>query len=388
MTEIALHGFRFDVGAISEQGPRPENQDAFTTDMFATGGLLALADGMGGEKSGRAAADTALEALFANLPIRNIDDARRAVRDADRLVSRTAEEDPARFGGMGAALGVMSLVSGGDGPGWIVAHVGDVRILSRSPDGVLRLETRDHTPAFSRWEAGEISLDEIPDSAGANRLQRAIGRGGEPDVSWLPAAPGWSWVMISDGVYKAMRLDELAEALASPTAEEACEAIRRKVNERGADDNFTAVVVRALGTGANGVLPLNPHDMTLENPSREPARPSRAGGFAMALAVLALALAGAAFWIARETSGVSVRDAEVVELRQQLDSLRALMDEYMVDPFAPTPPGTITPAPTSAPGQGGVQGAGGTAGSAGAAGSVPSSSQVQPGAGLQPGVGR
>ena len=348
MTEIVLQGTRFDVAAISEQGPRPENQDAFTTDMFATGALLALADGMGGEKSGRTAADTALEALLANLPIRSIDDARRAVRDADRLVSHTAEEDPGRYGGMGAALGVMALVNGGDGPGWIIAHVGDVRILSRSPDGVLRLETRDHTPAFSRWEAGEISLDEIPDSAGANRLQRAIGRGGEPDVAWLPAAPGWSWVIISDGVYKAMRLDELAESLAAPSAEEACDTIRPKVDERGADDNFTAVVVRALGGPASAFLPLNAHDMTLESPSREAARPSRAGGIAMALAVLALALAGAAFWIARETSELSVREIEVVELRQEVDSLRALLGG-LVDPFAPTPPGAITPGPAAAP---------------------------------------
>lgn len=352
MTEIAKDGIRFDISAITEQGPRSENQDAYSTDMFGTGGLLAVADGMGGEKNGRAAADTALDALRSNLPIRNVDDARRAVRDADHLVSRTADEDPGRYGGMGAALGVMVLTNGDDGPGWIIAHVGDVRILSRSPDGVLRLETRDHTPAFSRWEAGEISLDEIPDSAGANRLQRAIGRGGEPDVTWLPASPGWSWVMISDGVYKAMRLDELAQALASSSAEEACAAIRQKVDERGPDDNFTAVVIRALGKSATAFVPMNTADMTLESPPpREPVRPSRGGGIATALAVLALLLAGVAFWIARETSETSVTESEVIELRQQVDSLRALLGDF-VDPFAPTPPGSITPDPASTSGGG------------------------------------
>ena len=115
----------------------------------------------------------------------------------------------------------------------------------------MRLETRDHTPAFARWEAGEISLDEIPDSPGANRLQRAVGRGGEADVTWLPARPGWAWLLVSDGVYKAMRLDELAQALAAPSAAAAVEAIRRKVEERGPEDNFTAVLVRVpLGPGA------------------------------------------------------------------------------------------------------------------------------------------
>src|SRR5690606_23217150 len=102
---------------------------------------------------------------------------------------------PGAHGGVGRALGLISLVTiTGDGTGWVGAHVGDVRILPLSPDGRLRLATRDHTPAFARWEAGEISLDEIPDTAGANRLQRAVGRGGEADVVWLPARPGWSWI--------------------------------------------------------------------------------------------------------------------------------------------------------------------------------------------------
>src|SRR5690606_19156130 len=157
--------------------------------------------------------------------IRTVDAARRAVREADRQVSAGAESDPERLGGMGCALGLLSLANGGDGPGWIAAHVGDVRILSRSPDGVVRLETRDHTPAFARWEAGEITLDEIPDSSGANRLQRAVGRNGEADVAWLPAAPGWSWLLMSDGVYKAMRLEEIAAAMAAPDPAAACAAI-------------------------------------------------------------------------------------------------------------------------------------------------------------------
>jgi serine/threonine protein phosphatase PrpC len=352
MTEITLHGLRFDVGAISEQGPRAENQDAYSIDRFADAGLLALADGMGGEKSGRAAADTALEALRSHLPIRSVDDARRAVRDADRIVSLTAESDPARYGGMGAALGVIALTNGGDGPGWLVANVGDVRVLSLSPDGVLRLETRDHTPAFARWEAGEISLDEIPDSAGANRLQRAIGRGGEPDVAWVPAAPGWSWVIISDGVYKAMRLDELAAALAEGSAEEACLSIRRKVNERGPDDNFTAIVVRAVGGPSARFTSIPITDMTLESPSSVPhSGSSRGAGVALAIAVLALVLAGVAFWIAREASENAVADAEVIELRQQIDSLKAMLGD-LSDPFAPTPPSSGAPATTTQPGLG------------------------------------
>ncbi|MEX2570129.1 MAG: PP2C family protein-serine/threonine phosphatase [Gemmatimonadota bacterium] len=342
MTQTTVKRIPFEVAGFSEQGPRSENQDAYAADRFATSGILAVADGMGGEKSGRVAADTALDAVLEAAPFENLDDARRAVREADRAIAALAESNPAVHGGMGCALGVLSLADGGDGNGWIAANVGDVRILSRSPDGVLRLETRDHTPAFARWEAGEIALDEIPDSAGANRLQRAVGRGGEADVSWLPVRSGWSWLIVSDGVYKAMRLEELADAMSMPSAEEACDVIRGKVQERGADDNFTAVFVRALGEPATPIVyPDGKEPMTTSTPTSF-RRPSAIGGIAMALALAALVLAGIAFWMAREAIQSGTGAAELERLRFEVDSLRAIVEEVR-DPFGPSAPATTPP---------------------------------------------
>jgi serine/threonine protein phosphatase PrpC len=346
MNRADLHGIRLEVAGFSEQGPRTENQDAYTLDGFPEAGLIAVADGMGGEKSGRVAADAALQALLGASPLRSIDDARRAIREADRSIAALSDADPDAHGGMGCALGVLSLTNGGDGPGWIAAHVGDVRILSRSPDGVLRLETRDHTPAFARWEAGEISLDEIPDSAGANRLQRAVGRGGEADATWLPARPGWSWLIISDGIYKAMRLDELAAAMALPSSDEACESIRRKVQERGADDNFTAVCVRALGGPAAAIAHSNDTDPMATTTGPTATRSPR-GGFALALGIAALVLAALALWTAYRAGGEAARQVELETLRTEVDSLRIIVDELR-DPFGPAAP-IDSPAPSTLP---------------------------------------
>lgn len=331
---------RYEIAGFSEQGPRPENQDAFVADRFEIAGLVALADGMGGERGGRVAADTALATILAAAPIRSIDDARRAVREADRAVAAAAEAAPDQHGGMGCALGLLARSDDRDGPGWIAAHVGDVRILSRSPDGVIRLETRDHTPAFGRWEAGEISLDQIPDSSGANRLQRAVGRGGEADATWLPAGAGWSWILISDGVYKAMRLDEISRAMARPSAEETCAMIREKVQERGPDDNFTAVIVRALE-------PQTVSAGTISQPAAEPmsrtnsTRGSATGGIALALALLALVVAGFALLGGGSEGTPAASPEEVQQLRMDVDSLRAQLNG-VIDPFGPTAP-TQTP---------------------------------------------
>ncbi|MQA89565.1 MAG: hypothetical protein GEU90_04955 [Gemmatimonas sp.] len=337
MSRANLRGIRLEVSGFSEQGPRAENQDAYTVSGFEDVGLLAVADGMGGEKSGRVAADAALHVLLDASPLRSVDDARRAIREANRAIAALSDADPDAHGGMGCALGVLGLTDGGDGPGWIAAHVGDVRILSRSPDGLLRLETRDHTPAFARWEAGEISLDEIPDSAGANRLRRAVGRGGEADVTWLPAAPGWSWLIISDGIYKAMRFDELAAAMDLPTTTETCEAIRLKVQERGSDDNYTAVYVRAIGGPAAAFDHSNDTDPMAPTPATPHGPRSGRGGLALALGILALLLAGLALWTAYSGVLGASQQVEIESLRSEVDSLRIIVDELR-DPFGPAAP--------------------------------------------------
>jgi PPM family protein phosphatase len=346
-----LHGLRFEIGGVSEQGPRKENQDAFSVGEFDRAGIVAVADGMGGELGGRMAADLALRVVEEHGPIRNFDEARRAVRAADATIARTAEQNPGEHGGMGCALGVLALTSNhADGTNWIAAHVGDVRILSRAPDGTMRLETRDHTAAFARWEAGEVSIDELPDTAGANRLQRAVGRGGEADLALLPARPGWSWLLVSDGIYKAMRLDELQRAMEAPTAADACEEIRRKVEERGPDDNYTAVLIRALADG-RPLAAAPPRRAEMSYPTPVKTRGARTGWLVVLtiLVLAALALAGYAYWSAREAGLTTAEQAEIQRLRTEVDSLRLQIQELR-EPFGPsadlplTAPG-VTPVP-------------------------------------------
>ncbi|CAA9294850.1 MAG: hypothetical protein AVDCRST_MAG68-1763 [uncultured Gemmatimonadetes bacterium] len=359
---VKMHGLLFDVAGISAQGPRSENQDAFSVDAFAGTGLVAVADGMGGERAGRMAADTALRAVAEQAPIQSLDAARYAVRAADEAVARAALEAPDDRHGMGCALAIASLTRDrSHGLGWVCANAGDVRVLSRSPDGTVRLETRDHTPAYARWEAGEIALDEIPDSPGANKLQRAVGRGAEADAAWVPVRPGWTYLLVSDGITKAMRLDELGQAMIVGDAATACEAIARKVEERGPDDNYTAVAVRVLPDGA---APAIDDSLTQESPrpaaavplaARAPAsgplnppdsvtrsRTSPLAPIALVLAVLALALAGYSLMTAM-TARDSARTgtAGVADLRTRVATMEASVarpDSGSAPAAAQTPP--------------------------------------------------
>lgn len=359
---VRMFGLEIDIAGMSEQGPRPENQDAYAAEAFARSGILAVADGMGGERGGRLAAETAIRTVLAAAPIRSLDDARFATRQADRAVAEAAALNPNEREGMGCALGLIALVEnvGAGGPVWLGAHVGDIRIISRSPDGTVRLETRDHTPAFARWEAGEIGLDQIPDSEGANRLQRAVGHGAEPDATWIPARPGWAYLLISDGVFKCMRLDELGQALALPSAQAAVDSIREKVAQRGPDDNFTAVVTRILGDSASPGVTMATPAVALSAPAAFTSAPAPrgqrrgrgVGGLLAGLVTVAsLALAGW-LWMTRDPTlqDRAIRSAaEAASLRQQMQILQTQMDSLRAaltpaspsarDPFG-VPPAT------------------------------------------------
>ena len=71
------------------------------------------------------------------------------------------------------------------------------------------------------------------------------------------------------------------------------QAIARKVEERGPEDNFTAVLVRALGTPNANAPVFSDHTRPMEHSSSAAHRaPARSGGSALAtlLALLALAM--------------------------------------------------------------------------------------------------
>jgi hypothetical protein len=144
---------------------------------------------------------------------------------------------------------------------------------------------------------------------------------------------------VSDGISKAMRLEEIAAAMSAATVTEGSDALRRKVAERGADDNYTAVLIRAVDGDSPrlAALPDSTAGMTTASSNRS----GRGAGMAIAsaLALIALIVAGIAFMRAGEANS-RLETTDVERLRVEVDSMRVLMDGF-IDPLSPTAPQTM-----------------------------------------------
>jgi hypothetical protein len=159
-------------------------------------------------------------------------------------------------------------------------------------------------------------------------------------------------------------------------------AITRKVEERGPDDNYTAVAVRVLDGAGGDTMPAPRRDpvtasaasaagarpsaneapRNLFNPPAEvdvngPRRSSKTGGIALLLALLALGLAGyAAFAASQNRGGDPALTAQVDSLRNEVRTLRARAAVptdslgLTVDSAAMTAaPGAVAPTTTAPP---------------------------------------
>ncbi|PWV85482.1 protein phosphatase [Prauserella marina] len=245
MTHDEAPELRYAMGSDVGQR-RSANEDS----AYATGRLLAVADGMGGHAAGEVASAEAIGA------IRELDD-RLSARGADseepdllaelgeavavaaaRLNTKVADDE--ELAGMGTTLTAMLWQDTTFG----LAHIGDSRCYLRR-DGELRQLTKDHTMVQTLVDEGQIPAELAARHPSRSVLIRALlaGSAGEPDLSLHTALPGDRYLLCSDGLTDVATAEEIGELLDS--AADPLEAVRGLIdlaNEGGGPDNITCVV--------------------------------------------------------------------------------------------------------------------------------------------------
>lgn len=249
---------RIDAGSKTDVGRvRHNNEDAFA--IAPEVNLWVVSDGMGGEAHGEVASAIAVEKIVAycrqapgDLP--PLDSAEshtgtsergNRLLDAAKLANReifdSASKNPDRHG-MGATVVAAWL----DENRLSVVHVGDSRAYILHSGEIEQL-TADHTLVAEQVRRGIISPQQAETSTNQNVLLRALGAGAEvePDVREFELNPDETLLLCTDGLSRLVNDSDIAKTiLAAADAQSAANQLVALANERGGQDNITAVVVR------------------------------------------------------------------------------------------------------------------------------------------------
>ncbi len=227
-----------DIGRV-----RSKNEDAYVINPFT--GLFAIADGLGGRKAGDMASNYALEVLdleFQN-SLKNEKDPKTALLKAFLNTSSAVfQKTTSSLELKGAMTTLTALIF--RGVKWYIAHVGDTRAyLLRGRH--LYLITDDDTKAQLMVKQKLIKPHEALNHPARNILVRALGSKPvvKPHMYEGYIAKGDKFLLASDGLYTYFSHRELFEYMKNYEPKPLLEKLRDIANERGGEDNLTAVAI-------------------------------------------------------------------------------------------------------------------------------------------------
>lgn len=232
---------------------RNENQDHYLINDEAC--LWVVADGMGGYAGGETASQiavTTIEEVIVHLHqapqfLERLNGAgspyaaklRYAIRLAGKRIFEAAQREPT-LSGMGTTAVALWYADGQ----LHLAHVGDSRAY-RVRGGEIHQITADHSLVAEQVRAGLITAEDARNHRLRNIITRAVGNmeDVEVDTSVVDMEPGDTWVMCSDGLSGPVEDAEILEIVSQDSIVDAGEQLIGLANDRGGEDNITAIIV-------------------------------------------------------------------------------------------------------------------------------------------------
>jgi serine/threonine-protein phosphatase Stp1 len=233
-------GIRYDHGAATHQGAvRKANEDSVA--VSPSGGLWAVADGMGGHENGSWASSVIADRLKALGPAQDFDAQVRAAVDALHAANETIY---ARAQAAGATMGSTAVVLVLGGRRFAALWAGDSRIYLRRA-GLLHRLTRDHTQVEDLVEHGVLTPEEALGHPMRHVLSRAVGTQEllEIDAVTDQVEVGDTFLLCSDGLTAVVPEDEIVERMAAGRPGAAAQSLVELCLSRGAPDNVSVVLV-------------------------------------------------------------------------------------------------------------------------------------------------
>jgi len=237
---------------------REHNEDSFV--VLKEFDLFVVADGMGGHRAGDVASRLATETITeffrstANEDVTwpfhfdtNLSEEENRLLTGIRVANRQIFERSTRSRechGMGTT--VVGAMFSPRKKRMYIGHVGDSRCY-RVRQGEIRLLTRDHSLINDYLLAMPDLTEEQRSELPKNVITRALGMQDQVvvDLQHDDPRPGDVYILCSDGLSGMVQDDDIRRIVAATTdIREACNQLIAKANERGGEDNVTAVVIR------------------------------------------------------------------------------------------------------------------------------------------------
>ncbi|MEO6587964.1 MAG: protein phosphatase 2C domain-containing protein [Pyrinomonadaceae bacterium] len=236
--------------SVSDRGlseKRPENEDSFLE--IKASGIYAVADGVGGAQAGDVASQMAIEIVGeAFINMKSTGDAEEtmkvAIERANEAIFQMSNELP-QLSTMATTIVALQIKDNIA----TIGHVGDSRLYRIDGNGTLFRETQDHSVVEEEVRAGRMTPEQAANHPSRNIISRALGA--EPtvkvDLKTIMFEPNTTFLICSDGITRHITDDEINALLFSANQPASiCQRMKEICYDRGAEDNLTAVIVRAL----------------------------------------------------------------------------------------------------------------------------------------------
>ena len=231
-----------DIFAYTSQGGREFNEDFIGYTHTPDGAVAVLSDGLGGVGGGEIASSLIVDTVI-NEPYDCENPAEWLRERLLRADERVREQQHTLHNEMKST--VVALRISGERAVW--AHIGDSRLYFIR-GGVVADVTADHSVAFKKYLAGQISRTGILSDADRDCLLSSIGSGDPCSPEWGGRflLPGDAFLLCSDGAWGNLLDLEIAfDRLKASTAEEWARLLLLRILDRMAPDadNLSVITV-------------------------------------------------------------------------------------------------------------------------------------------------
>ncbi|MCH5203640.1 MAG: serine/threonine-protein phosphatase [Oscillospiraceae bacterium] len=234
----------FDVFTYSNRGGRDYNEDCAGHRIEGGSGIFVVADGLGGLRLGDVASAEAVDTIVSLWSASNRPDEMLTsiVSEANNRILGLQKQNNTTMKTTAALVSVF-----GDDAIW--GNVGDSRVYFIH-NNELHAFTNDHSVAYKKYKAKEITREQIAFDEDQSQLLRALGNPERNELeiykSDVKLLSGDAFFLCSDGAWEFLKDEEiLIDFLKSETAQQWAELMLLRIIERvpSNHDNLTLMTV-------------------------------------------------------------------------------------------------------------------------------------------------